>query len=104
MIEAVKVQLRGIELRIPSLTGAHLEDYEAELNALLAPKPEQTMKETLTALVTLVLAACKETHPELTREVLRSNIDLRNRGLVFGALLGTASGFEPVPPGEAQRP
>lgn len=104
MIEAVKVQLRTLELRIPSLTGAHLEDYEQELNTVLSPAPAVTLKEQVSAICTLLVAACKETHPALTREQLLPNIDMRNRSALMAALLGTASGFEQVQPGEAPRP
>lgn len=108
MIEVVKFDLRGLELRIPPLTGADLEDHEAELNTVLAPKPEQTLRDTFAALYVLILAACHETHPDLTREQLARHVDLRNRKAIFEALLGAGSGFEAItqekPAGEAPRP
>ena len=104
MIECVKMSLRGLELRIPSLTGADLEDHEAELNAIVAPKPEATLRDTIGAVCTLVLAACRETHPELTRETLMRHIDVHSQRAIFQVLVGNASGFEPVTPGEAPRP
>jgi len=104
VIDCVKMEFRGLELRIPSLTGADLEDHEAELNAVISPKPEQTLRETIDALYTLILAACRETHPGLTRQELARHVDLRAQRAIFAVLVGTASGFEPVSPGEAPRP
>lgn len=95
-VDCVTVNLRGLELRIPSLTGAELEDHEAEINALLAPKPEQTITESLEAIYSLTLAACRATHPDLNRQMLARHLDLRGRSALVGALLGTAAGFEAV--------
>lgn len=106
-IDVARVNLRGLELRIPTLTGAHLEDHEPVLNTLLAPKPDQTMQDTLRALRKLVLVACQPTHPDLTDEQLRQHIDMRNRKSLVEALLGTAGGFEPAEvevTGEGWRP
>lgn len=100
MIECVKLHLRGLDLKVASLTGADLEDHEATLNALLSPNTDAgalaVVKETIAGCAKLLVVACRETHPGLKVEDLRGKIDARNRKAIVDALLGVSAGFEPV--------